>query len=159
MNATIKDLMSRAVISAKPEDTVSDVQRVLSQGGISALPILDGEGSLMGIVTSTDVLKASDLDLPVTEVMSERVYTVPPSAGVHIAARIMRNHHTHHVVVTHNDRVVGMIASYDLLRLVEEHRYVSKEAPSVPRRKHLGRREKRERALAKERHEEQAREG
>ena len=66
--------------------------------------------------------------------MSEPVFTVPRYGQPHLAARIMRNHHIHHVVVTEGKKVVGIVSAYDLLRLVEEHRYVEKGAPTPPKR-------------------------
>ena len=42
----------------------------------------------------------------------------------------MRKNKVHHVVVTHEKRVVGLISSFDLLKLVEGHRFVSKLGPS-----------------------------
>ena len=67
--------------------------------------------------------------------MTRKVYTVPAYEDVHVAARIMRNHRIHHLVVTHEGGVVGMLSAYDLLSLVEEHRYVAKNAPTPSSRK------------------------
>jgi signal-transduction protein with cAMP-binding, CBS, and nucleotidyltransferase domain len=55
----------------------------------------------------------------------------------------MRNHHIHHVIVTHEQRIVGIISSFDLLKLVEDHRFVMKNAPTLSK-KAGGRRKKEE---------------
>ena len=47
----------------------------------------------------------------------------------------MRNHNIHRVVVTHEKQVVGMLSAFDLLKLVEDHRYVAKNAPTQSKRK------------------------
>ncbi len=65
--------------------------------------------------------------------MTQKVYTVPQYADPSLAARIMRKHKIHHVVVTHEKKVVGIISSFDLLKLVEEHRFVMKNAPDTPK--------------------------
>ena len=67
--------------------------------------------------------------------MSTKVYSVPQYDDVHIAARVMRNHHIHHVVVTHEQAVVGVLSAFDLLKLVEDHRYVAKNPPTPSTRK------------------------
>jgi signal-transduction protein with cAMP-binding, CBS, and nucleotidyltransferase domain len=67
--------------------------------------------------------------------MTEKVYTIPMYNDVHHAARLMRNHKVHHVVVTHEKKVVGILSSFDLLKLVEDHRFVMKAAPSKPTKK------------------------
>jgi CBS domain-containing protein len=66
--------------------------------------------------------------------MSEDVTVVPAYNNVDVAARIMRKHKIHHVVVTHEKKVVGIISSFDLLRLIEGHRFVAKDAPKPSRR-------------------------
>ena len=43
----------------------------------------------------------------------------------------MRNHRIHHVVVTHEKKVVGILSAFDLLKLVEDHRFVMKSAPQA----------------------------
>jgi CBS domain-containing protein len=60
---------------------------------------------------------------------------VPKYDDVSIAARVMRNHRIHHVVVTHEQAVVGVLSAFDLLKLVEGHRYVAKNPPTPSRRK------------------------
>jgi len=147
--AKVQELMTSDMLTAAPEETLEAVRARMVEEGISALPVLEG-GELVGIVTSTDLLRAAGRDAIVGEVMSEHVYTLPPYAGVHLAARIMRNHSVHHVVVTKGKEVVGILASYDLLELVEDHRFTMKGAPTTPRRKR-GRRRKQEKALAEAR--------
>jgi signal-transduction protein with cAMP-binding, CBS, and nucleotidyltransferase domain len=61
--------------------------------------------------------------------MVRDVYTIPQYNDVHRAARLLRNHRIHHVEVTHEQAVVGILSSFDLLALVEEHRFVMKNAP------------------------------
>ena len=46
----------------------------------------------------------------------------------------MRNHQIHHLVVTHEQKIVGVLSAFDLLKLVEDHRFVMKN-PSTPSKK------------------------
>jgi CBS domain-containing protein len=64
---------------------------------------------------------------------------VPKYDDVSIAARVMRNHRIHRVVVTHEQKVVGVLTAFDLLKLVENHRYVEKNPPTESARKGTGR--------------------
>ena len=43
---------------------------------------------------------------------------------------MMRNHRIHHAVVTDETKVVGVLSSFGLLKLVEEHRWVPKNPPT-----------------------------
>jgi signal-transduction protein with cAMP-binding, CBS, and nucleotidyltransferase domain len=67
--------------------------------------------------------------------MTKPVHTIPQYDDVSTAARIMRNHRIHRVVVTHEQKVVGILSSFDLLKLVEGHRFVTKNAPTSSSRK------------------------
>ncbi len=96
---------------------------------------MDADDQPVGIVSATDLLPSLKPDSPVSTIMTEKVYTVPKYDDVSVAARIMRNHKIHRVVVTHEQKVVGVISSFDLLELVESHRWVAKNPPSGSRRK------------------------
>ncbi len=130
MNVKVDDLMVADVVVARPTDVVGELRDRMLDHRISALPVVDDDGHPVGIVTSNDLVEEHPPELGVTEVMSTEVLVVPRYEDVHIAARVMRNHRTHHVVVTEGRKVVGMLSSFDLLRLVEEHRYVAKRPPT-----------------------------
>ncbi len=108
---------------------------MMERNRISAVPVVGPDGEAVGIVTSTDLVANLRDDTPIGRVMTERVYSVPAYNDVDFAARVMRNHKIHHVVVTHEKQVVGIISSFDLLQLVEDQRFVMKGAPEGTRRK------------------------
>ena len=86
-------------------------------------------------MTTADLARKLKGTTPVKRIMSERVYSVPAYNDVSAAARIMRKNKIHHVVVTHEKQVVGIISSLDLLKLVEGHRFTAKNAPASPKKK------------------------
>ena len=55
---------------------------------------------------------------------------MPAYNDVSVAARIMRKNKIHHVVVTDNKKVVGLISSFDLLSLVDGKRFQLRQAPT-----------------------------
>lgn len=130
MNAKIEDLMVSPVITTRPHKSVGHVRGIMKKNRVSSVPVVDGDNHLQGIVSSTDMLDDLSDNTPVSRVMTKKVYTVPLYSDVHLAARVMRNHKIHHVIVTHEQEVVGVLSSFDLLRLVEEHRFVMKNAPT-----------------------------
>lgn len=134
MNTTIADLMSTQVMSASRHQSVAHVRGVMQAHGVHCLPVVDPDGAPVGIVTSTDILRAEKDGAPVSQIMTKEVYTVSPYNDVSVAARIMRNHSIHHILVTQEGRLVGLLSSFDLLRLVEDHRFVMKNAPDVSKK-------------------------
>jgi CBS domain-containing protein len=135
MGVKVHELMSESVVSTQPHATVSHVRTILERNKVGAIPVLDSEGEPLGIVSTTDL--ASDLNprSPISTVMTNKVYTVPKYDDVSTAARVMRNHAIHRVIVTHERKVVGVLSSFDLLKLVEDHRFVLKNAPTTSDRK------------------------
>ncbi len=134
MNTKVSDVMTEKVIVTQPHQTVSHARGVLQRNQIHAIPVVNDEGEAVGIVSGADLLDPKN-GTPVSAVMTKKVYTVSRYDGVHVAARIMRNHHIRHLVVTDDSKVVGMLSAFDLLRLVEEHRFVMKDAPRTGERR------------------------
>ena len=133
MNVRVGDLMTEHVVFAQPHHTVSRVREMMDRNKVHAIPVVNEAEEPTGIVSAADLLEQKD-GTPVSSIMTEKVYTVSKQDGTHIAARVMRNHRIRHVVVTDEQKVVGILSAFDLLRLVEEHRFVMKNAPT-PQRK------------------------
>ena len=122
MNTKVYDLMLEQVITVQPHHTVDHVRRLISTNHIHAIPVVDSEGDLVGIVSSADLVSDFKGRTPVSQIMTRKVYTVPQDDDVHTAARVMRSHRIHHLVVTDDQKVIGILSSFDLLRLIEEQR-------------------------------------
>jgi CBS domain-containing protein len=130
MNVKVSELMSESVVTTQPHKTVEHVRGLLERNELSAVPVIDSSERPVGIVSATDLLPDLRPNSPISSIMTEKVYTVPQYDDVSTAARVMRNHKIHRVVVTHEQRVVGVLSSFDLLKLVEDHRFVAKNPPS-----------------------------
>lgn len=135
MNVKVHELMTEAVVTAQPHHSIEHVRDLLARNSVSAVPVVNADGQPVGIVSSTDLAHDLKSGTPVNKVMTEKVYTVPKYDDVSIAARVMRNHRIHRVVVTHEHKVVGMLSAFDLLKLVEGHRFVAKNPPTSSRRR------------------------
>ncbi|HEX9795101.1 MAG TPA: CBS domain-containing protein [Planctomycetota bacterium] len=134
MNVKVHELMTRSVFTTERHKSIQHVRELMESHRIGAIPVVDGEGRPIGIVSSTDLVPESKSGAPVSTIMSENVYSVPEYDDASVAARIMRNHRIHHLVVTHEQKVVGFLSSFDLLALVENHRFVAKNPPTAPGR-------------------------
>ena len=135
MNAKVRDLMTESVIAVEPDATIDRVRRILQRNKVGALPVVGPDGQPVGIVSATDLVASLEGDSRVSAIMTEKVYTVPKYDDVSVAARIMRNHKIHRLVVTDEQKVVGVITTFDLLELVQDHRWVPKNPPSESQRK------------------------
>jgi CBS domain-containing protein len=129
-----RDVMSSPVVTVPPDAQLRDVAATLVERGINAVPVVDDGGRLLGIVSEADLLRleagspsgavpgsaAAAAGPPHTarEVMSQPVYTLTEDADATAAARLMLRHGLKSVPVVAGDRVVGIVARRDLLRLV-----------------------------------------
>jgi CBS domain-containing protein len=111
---------------------------MLERNKLSAVPIVDPQDRAVGIISATDLLPDLNGSSPVSAIMTEKVYCVPQYDDVSVAARVMRNHKIHRVVVTHEQKVVGVLSTFDLLKLVEKHRFVAKNPPTRAKRRSSG---------------------
>ncbi|NND07000.1 MAG: CBS domain-containing protein [Saprospiraceae bacterium] len=135
MNVKVSDIMIQNVVTSVKHKSVGHIRQIMNDQGIHSLPIVSPNNEVEGIVTSQDFLEDHSQETPVSQIMTKSVYTVPLYSDVYIAARIMRNHHIHHLVVTDDKKVVGVLSSFDLLSLVEDHRFVMKNPPTPAKKK------------------------
>ena len=144
----VYELMNPDVFCLRPEQSVAEAARGLAGAGVSGAPVVDEHGRVVGVVTQNDLvrhnadprnasesgqfftdmeeyrdLRAARPDRSgthVEKVMTRRVYTVERDAGVAIAANIMRERGVHRLFVVDRGRLVGVLSSLDLMRVVEE---------------------------------------
>lgn len=120
MKVAVAHVMVRRVFLVAPDHTVAQVRDLMARKSIRATPVVGAHRKVMGIVTTTDLARRLEDDAPIERVMTDRVATVLAHESVSAAAGIMRRRRIHHLVVTDGRSVVGIVSSFDLLRLVEE---------------------------------------
>ncbi len=135
MNIKIADLMVDHVVTTLPHKSVAHVKEIMQANNISSVPVVNTENEPVGIVTSNDFRKDIKDSSPVSTILPEHVYTVPAYNDVSVAAKIMRNHKIHHIIVTHEHQIKGIISAFDLLQLLDEHKYVAKNPPTPSSKK------------------------
>jgi acetoin utilization protein AcuB len=130
MNIKVKDLMVKSVITTVPHKSIGHAQSIMTKNKIKSVPVVDKEMEIKGIITATDLLEELSESTPISKVMTTRVYTIPAYSNINIAARMMRNHNINHLVVSDEQKIVGVLSAHDLLALVEDHRFVMKNPPT-----------------------------
>ena len=135
MSVKISDIMAKRVIVIQKHHTVSHARQLMERNRISALPVVGPDHEAIGIVTSTDLARRLKDGTACGRIMSGAIRTVPAYNNVSVAARIMRKNKIHHVIVTHEKKVVGIVSSLDLLKLVEGKRFELKQAPISSKKK------------------------
>ena len=119
MGIAVEEIMVKSVVEVDETESVGDARKLMENNDIGALPVVNARGVLVGIVTSTDLMLDYEDILPVSRIMKSPAHTLQPSADVTEAARLMREHGHHHVIILDHERIVGIISSLDLLQLIE----------------------------------------
>ncbi|WP_439681276.1 CBS domain-containing protein [Embleya sp. MST-111070] len=135
----IEDVMTRDVVTVGSDAEFQDIVATLDARRISALPVVDDERRVLGIVSEADLLraqvdKAEDAHLltglrrlanrhtkgeghTAHELMTTPVVSVEPAAGTLQGARLMERHHVKRLpVVDTEGRLIGIVSRCDLLR-------------------------------------------
>jgi CBS domain-containing protein len=105
---------------------VRDVVNLMAERRIGAVPIVDGDGKLIGIFTERDVITrvvAPGRDpntTPLGEVMTANPDTVKSSDAVTHALELMNTRRYRHLPVVDRDKLVGIVSIRDLYRSVKE---------------------------------------
>jgi CBS domain-containing protein len=140
-HTTVADVMSTNVISARPQDSFAHLTTLLRGAAIRAVPVVDDDGTLLGVVSEADLMaavarpdgyEARRLWRPrhirhqapeskagattAAELMTTGVETVTPATRVSAAARAMLGQHLSWMPVCDEDRrVVGVLGRSDVL--------------------------------------------
>jgi len=130
-----KDAMTSPAITVTPETHCKDAAALLVRHRISALPVVDGSGRLVGLVSEADLLsleaspdpRSQATPLPprtepiarrVDEVMTPEVYTVDEDTDLGIVAQRMLEASVKRFPVMRGDRVVGVVSRHDLVKVI-----------------------------------------
>lgn len=122
-SATVREFMSRKVVTFRPTDDVLDAMSELIQNKISGAPVVDDHGHLVGMLSEFDclplVLSASYHGVPggpVSDLMVTDVKTVDADMSIVDLAQLFVQSRLRRYPVLKDNRVVGQISRRDVLR-------------------------------------------
>jgi chloride channel protein, CIC family len=115
---SVRDVMTTSVESLSADTTVEEARTRFVRGGHGAYPIVGRDGSLLGIVSRGDLLRAADNHdgvRPLREVASPDVVTVSPDDDLLTALRLMLDEEVEHLPVVTDGAIVGICTRTDIL--------------------------------------------
>lgn len=135
-----RDVMTREVITARPDTPVPEIARLMMTHEISGVPVIDASGALVGLVSEGDLLRRVEpgsggakswwlrlftdeaaRDFVRTEgrhardVMTTALHTVAPDTPLGEVARTLEKHRIKRVPVVEGGRLVGIVSRANLL--------------------------------------------
>jgi CBS domain-containing protein len=137
MNAIVKDVMSTHVIAVRENASFKEIATRLREHGVSAFPVIDRKGKVIGVVSEADLLpkEALEGDVPgvlhslghrreeskitattAADLMTRPAVTIGPDEPVTHAARLMYTHRVKRLPVTSADgTLIGIVTRSDVL--------------------------------------------
>jgi uncharacterized protein (DUF39 family)/predicted transcriptional regulator len=117
----VRDIMDRNVVHISENEEIRTAAKRLLRGETNHLPVLDGDGRVVGIVTTYDISKAvvkQDTGNLVKDIMTRRVIKTSPNEAVDVAAqKLEKNNISALPVVDDSDRLLGLLSAIDLGKL------------------------------------------
>lgn len=103
-------------ITIAPGATLGDVLKLKERHKISGIPVVDGAGKLVGIITNRDVRFATDLNMKVADLMTnENLVTVKAGVDRDEAKRLLHKYRIEKLIVVDEDyKCVGLITVNDM---------------------------------------------
>ena len=143
-----KDIMTKEVVTVKPEMTIEELARLFTKHDISGAPVVDEAGGLIGIVTENDLIKMEQrLHIPtiitifdaviylgsskkfeddlkrmaatkVSEIYKRHVVTITENATIEEVATIMCEKDIHHLPVVKKGKLMGIVGKKNIVRAI-----------------------------------------
>ena len=120
-DVTVGSMMSTPVTTVPPNLPVSQVVDMMYASKHLGFPVVERD-TLIGIITLADLNRTSPIDrdaMQVRDVMSREVITLPPTAPVIDALRIMSSHDIGRIPVVLDGRILGIVTRTDILKVTE----------------------------------------
>jgi CBS domain-containing protein len=135
----VEDVMTRNVRTVRAESSLKDVAELLSRHGIGGMPVVDGDGEPLGVVTKADIVIKERAEVPrprhwwqsgngaaervlskvhartAGEAMSAPAVTIDPIMPLGIAAEKMLAQGVNRLPVVQRGKLVGIVARHDLV--------------------------------------------
>lgn len=120
----VSELMQTDVRTAAPDWTLTHVVQSLADGHVTALPVVDHRGHVLGVVSTADVLEAQAdptggeawREALVSDVMNRPALTIPSDLDARAAAQQMLYGEVHRLFVEEDGKLVGVVSQTDLVR-------------------------------------------
>ena len=133
VNDPVSTIMSHSVVVANQYHNFSEVLELFSKHGMHHLPVVDGHNSLIGIISSNDLMKlfsnakfkdmkfnSDDIDksLNIPEIMTASPITISSKDTIRHAAKLMADNKFQALPVVDDGKLVGIVTVKDFAQLI-----------------------------------------
>ncbi len=114
---TVGDCMTKNLIVAKTDQSISYCAKLMEENDISSIVIVNSDNTLAGLVTKSDIIQAfliyDDSRIKISDIMTRKVITVRPDDSLYLVESVLFNNKISRVVVEQNKKPIGIITYRD----------------------------------------------
>lgn len=128
MNEEVRTIMTVDPVVAHPDQSITEVTKIMLSSGLQQLPVVDKENILVGMITSYDLWQGmrsqiSD-DTHVSEIMNTKVLAITPKDKIGTAAELFADQRFKTIPVVNLDhKLKGVVTAFDVIRTVFNEEY------------------------------------
>ncbi len=152
------DIMVRDVVTIGPDESIARAARLMTDSDVSALPVINAEGRLAGILSEADLLRRPEIDTAtrhprwvetpaptlasefakshgkrVADLMSENVISVSEDAPLNEIAALLERNRIKRVPVVRDGRLVGIVSRGNLIQVLASAAVTAKKVSEESR--------------------------
>lgn len=134
----VKECMCNEVCYCKPDSSVNEVAKIMSENHIGCIPVCNDENCVVGILTDRDIILrtvACDKDsknTKVSDIMSCNTICCDCNCEITEASKLMKDEQIRRIPVTENGKIVGILTLGDLAKNKQlDDEFVGKTAECI----------------------------
>lgn len=116
----VEQIMKSPVVTTQQSVEISNLKDLFQQNDISAVPVIEDDGNICGIISSSDLVAIHNNSLLVRDVMTRKISVCARNVRVKDAAKMMVKNGVHHLVVMDDGEIVGILSSLDIVKVFAE---------------------------------------
>jgi len=145
------DVMSRDVVTCRPDDDIAEVAKLLAERDVSALPVVDDSGMVVGVISEADLMRREEIDTEkhrpwwleavtpgiilakefakeharkVDEIMSDTVVSASEDTSLAEIATLLEKHRIKRVPILRDGKLVGIVSRSNLIQALASSSHV-----------------------------------
>ncbi|MFN5004999.1 MAG: IMP dehydrogenase, partial [Bacteroidota bacterium] len=105
-------------VTLQVSSTVRDAEKIMREFKIGGIPVVDGNGKLMGIITNRDLRFQKDMSMPIEQIMTkENLITAPEGITLEKAELLLQDYKIEKLpIVNKKGKLTGLVTYKDILK-------------------------------------------